>query len=106
MKLVKSYVESVMRYGLPVDFSAFVLAPKKGQETKVKDELGGAAWRKPLCFFCFMTLFFCSIYTRYLSSSREPRGGGKRPHAYYRVTIFCSAVFSVAILERKVAVYL
>lgn len=35
VKLVKSYVESVMRYGLPVDFSAFMLAPKKGQESKV-----------------------------------------------------------------------
>ncbi|CAN0583509.1 unnamed protein product, partial [Ectocarpus sp. 12 AP-2014] len=35
VKLVKSYVESVMRYGLPVDFSAFVLAAKKGQEAKV-----------------------------------------------------------------------
>ncbi|CAB1109257.1 unnamed protein product [Ectocarpus sp. CCAP 1310/34] len=39
VKLVKSYVESVMRYGLPVDFSAFVLATKKGQEAKVKDAL-------------------------------------------------------------------
>lgn len=35
VKLVKSYVESVMRYGLPVDFSAFVLETKKGQEPKV-----------------------------------------------------------------------
>eukprot|EP00904_Undaria_pinnatifida_P007842 jgi/Undpi1/4188/HiC_scaffold_16.g07555.m1 len=39
VKLVKSYVESVMRYGLPVDFSAFMVAPKKGQESKVKDVL-------------------------------------------------------------------
>ncbi|CAM9746359.1 unnamed protein product [Pylaiella littoralis] len=39
VKLVKSYVESVMRYGLPVDFSAFVLAPKKGQEAKAKEAL-------------------------------------------------------------------
>ena len=36
VKLVKSYVESVMRYGLPVDFSAFMVAPKKGQESKVQ----------------------------------------------------------------------
>lgn len=35
VKLVKSYVESVMRYGLPIAFSAFMLAPKRGQETKV-----------------------------------------------------------------------
>lgn len=35
VKLVKSYVESVMRYGLPVDFSAFMLLPKKNQEAKV-----------------------------------------------------------------------
>ena len=35
VKLIKSYCESVMRYGLPVDFSAFMLAPKKGQEAKV-----------------------------------------------------------------------
>ena len=36
VKLIKSYVESVMRYGLPVDFSAFMLAPKKGQDAKVR----------------------------------------------------------------------
>lgn len=35
VKLIKSYVESVMRYGLPVDFSAFMLAVKKGQDAKV-----------------------------------------------------------------------
>lgn len=36
VKLIKSYVESVMRYGLPVDFSAFMLSPKKGQDAKVR----------------------------------------------------------------------
>eukprot|EP00903_Cladosiphon_okamuranus_P021617 g19876.t1 len=39
VKVIKSYVESVMRYGLPVDFSAFMLAPKKGQDAKMKDAL-------------------------------------------------------------------
>ncbi|CAM9625700.1 unnamed protein product [Scytosiphon promiscuus] len=39
VKLVKSYVESVMRYGLPVDFSAFMLLPKKNQDAKVKEAL-------------------------------------------------------------------
>lgn len=39
VKLIKSYCESVMRYGLPVDFSAFMLAPKKGQEAKMKEVL-------------------------------------------------------------------
>lgn len=35
VKVIKSYVESVMRYGLPVDFSTFLFAPKRGQEPKV-----------------------------------------------------------------------
>ena len=49
VKLVKSYVESVMRYGLPVDFSAFMVAPKKGQESKVRSRVVGAVevgWEK------------------------------------------------------------
>lgn len=36
VKTVKCFVESVMRYGLPIDFSTFILAPKRGNETKVK----------------------------------------------------------------------
>lgn len=40
VKLVKLFVESVMRYGLPIDFTAFILAPKKGSETKVSTRRG------------------------------------------------------------------
>lgn len=41
VKLVKSFVESVMRYGLPVDFTTVFLAPKKGMEGKVSVGSGG-----------------------------------------------------------------
>lgn len=39
VKTVKCFVESVMRYGLPIDFSTFILAPKRGSENKLKDTL-------------------------------------------------------------------
>ncbi|CAN0425206.1 unnamed protein product [Discosporangium mesarthrocarpum] len=40
LKVVRAFVESVMRYGLPVDFLTVVLAPKKGQEGKVMHGVG------------------------------------------------------------------
>lgn len=38
VKVVKSFVESVMRYGLPVDFTHFLFGPKKGNEGRVSLE--------------------------------------------------------------------
>jgi len=39
VKALRIYVESVMRYGLPVNFQAMVLAPPRRQQKKLRDLL-------------------------------------------------------------------
>ena len=40
VKGIRVFVESVLRYGLPVDFSAFVLKPAHGKEKRLRQALG------------------------------------------------------------------
>ena len=41
LKAVRLYVESVLRYGLPVNFTAMLLEPGRGREKKLREELKG-----------------------------------------------------------------
>jgi hypothetical protein len=39
IKAIRVFVESVLRYGLPVDFQAVIIKPKKGSEKKLREAL-------------------------------------------------------------------
>ena len=39
LKAIRLYVESVLRYGLPVNFTAMLLEPGRGRESKLRNEL-------------------------------------------------------------------
>ena len=41
MKAIRVYVESVLRFGLPVNFTAVVLNVKKNADKKLRSSLGG-----------------------------------------------------------------
>jgi len=39
LKAIRLYVESALRYGLPVNFTAILLEPLRGKESKLRSEL-------------------------------------------------------------------
>jgi len=39
LKGIRAFVESVLRYGLPPDFMAAIMVPKRGQEKRLRTEL-------------------------------------------------------------------